>query len=196
MAADIDIEAIEKKNWQAFFKDGLVDIVMGIFLLTPGIRILTDNVWCTFGFLVAVLVMVGGKRIAAPRMGLVRFGAKRRQRLFKGYLVFTIVLLSVLAIWVITLGWVVPSVEIRAAVLGAGIIAIYSAVAYWIDLRRWHFYGALLGSGLVLLELDHEPGGPIAFIVAGCVVLAIGLNTFVRFLRKYSLPEELPDGDR
>ncbi|MDY6911803.1 MAG: hypothetical protein SVM79_05555, partial [Chloroflexota bacterium] len=189
MSADIDLKEIEQKTWQAFFKDGLVDMVMGIFLLTPGIRILTDNVWCTFGFLVAVLVMVGGKLVTAQRIGRVRFGTKRRQRLFKGYVVFTIVLLAVLAVWVIVLGWVDTSAGIRAAILGIGIMSIYSAVAYWIDIRRWYIYGALLGTGFIFLELDYEPAGPIAFIVAGCIVLALGLGTFIRFLRKYPNPE-------
>lgn len=187
--SELDLSQVEKNAWASFFQDGLVDIMMGLFLVTPGIRILTDNVWFTFGFMLAVPVMIFGKWLTASRLGKVRFGPERKQKLIKGVLVFSVTLLSVLAIWVVILGNVVSTPRVvPAIVLALGIMALYSTLARYLDLRRFHLYGALLGTGMALLAMDYEPAGPIALVCAGVIVLAMGISRFVRFLRRYPRP--------
>jgi len=195
---ELDLSRIEKDVWASFFQDGLVDIMMGLFLVTPGIRILTDNVWFTFGFMLAVPVMIFGKWLTASRLGKVRFGPERTQKLMRGSLVFAFILLLVLTVWVIILGDVVDTPEVvPAIILALGIMALYSTLARCLDLRRFHLYGALLGTGMALLAMDYEPAGPIALVCAGAIVLAVGISRFVRFLRKYPRPspEEMDHHD-
>ncbi len=191
MEMPIDLKKIEKKAWTSFWDDGLVDIVAGTFLITPGIRILTDNVWFTAGLFIGLPIMLIGKRIAAPRMGRVRFGPERKRKLINGQIVFSIVLLAILAIWMVALGGVVDTpVEIKAAVLGGGLLMIWGTIAYFMDLRRLYLYAAFLATCWVLLELDYEPAGPIALIVSGSIAIFIGLSMFIRFLRRYPKPKE------
>ena len=190
----LDLKGIERKAWTSFWDDGLVDIVAGTFLITPGIRILTDNVWFTAGFFIGLPILLVGKRITASRMGRVRFGPERKRRLITGKKVFGIVLLAILAIWMVTLGGVVDtSVAIRAVVLGGGLLMIWGLIAYFMDLRRLYLYAAFLATCWVLLELDYEPAGPIALVGSGSIALFIGLSMFIRFLRKY--PNQVNEGE-
>jgi len=186
---DIDFQKIEKKTWASFFQDGLLDIMMGLFLITPGIRILTDNVWFTFGFAFAIPVVIIGKWVTASRLGRVSFGTERTRKVFRGQMLFSFTLLVVLAVWVVILGGFVETPKgIHAAALALGVLAIYSMLARWLELRRFYIYGILLGAGMALLEMDYEPAGPIAFVVVGSIVLSGGIVTFIRFLKKYPKP--------
>jgi hypothetical protein len=186
---DIDFQKIEKKVWASFFQDGLLDIVMGLFMITPGVRILTDNVWFSFGFAIAALVLIIGKRVTASRLGKVKFGPERTRKLFKGHMLFSATLLAVLAVWVIILGDIVKTpVGVHATALGLGILAICCSLARYMDLHRFYIYGMLLGTGWALLEMDYEPAGPIAFIIAGSITVITGIAIFIRFLKKYPRP--------
>jgi hypothetical protein len=192
MAAELDLKQIERKAWTSYFQDGLWDIALGVYMLTPAIRTFTDNVWFTLLFLAAPVILIIGKRfITVPRIGRVKFGPARkaRQRNVRiafgvSFLVLNTVLLLVLVVLAPPEAW------IRATVLGICLVLLLGLVAYLLDVARLYVYFAVLAAGFVLWELSGDPAGPICLAISGGIVLTIGLALFLRFLHKYPNPNE------
>jgi hypothetical protein len=81
--------------------------------------------------------------------------------------------------------------------LGFGIFVflVCSFIAYTMDYPRLYLYGLLMGLSIpvsVLLEAYAGISFPIAWVISGGIILVVGLITFIRFLRRYPLPNEGP----
>ena len=80
-----NLREIEKKAYMAYHQDGLLDIVVGVYVLGFGLGIFMDVIWdFSFGMgiipaiLIAVIlpIWIAAKRkITMPRIGFVKFGA-------------------------------------------------------------------------------------------------------------------------
>lgn len=198
MAYAMNLKQIERKAWVSHFEDGLWDIALAMFMLTPAIRTFTDNVWFTLLFAVAPLVLIGGKRfITTPRIGRVKFGRERKDRQRRILIAFGLTILITHAALVIVLGVLNPSETwMRVVTIGLCLGAILGLVAYLLDIPRLYGYFLLLLTGWVLWEAFGDPTGPIWLALSGGVVLTIGIALLLRFLHKYpKLAEEVLDNN-
>ena len=60
MAQNINLKELEAHAWKSYFQDGLLDVFIGVMLITMALRSFTDNVWFTFLVFAGVLVLILG----------------------------------------------------------------------------------------------------------------------------------------
>jgi len=204
MSERIDLKGLERKAWTSYLQDGLLDIFLGLSLLAMGVILLVPDAGVSdsagllifVGLLVLALLILGaGKRyVTIPRIGRAEFGEERKEKKRKaGVYVSAAFLLLVL---LLVLGRTVTD-TLFGPVLGEVVLTIGTGVAiaaaiwlaaYFKDFPRGYLYGALYGIAFSCAFLFDEP---IVFVVAGALILLIGLTVFIRFLRKYPAPEEV-----
>jgi MFS family permease len=205
MTTNMDLRRIEHKAWTSFFQDGLLDMVLGLLLAMTGVaalprdRVLSGS-W-QVGIYLALLVLcfavfwLGKKHVTVRRLGRVRFGPSLRGKSRKSRAITALLVTVQVAVVVAGLNMMstdaVQSVPggraLWALVYGVWMMGVFSLASYWIDFTRGYVIGVLyaLGfSGTMLLD------SPMMFVVAGAVILLMGLVVFVRFLREYPVPEE------
>ena len=208
MTQDADLKQIERRAYMSYFQDGLWDIVIGLVAAAWAVGpLLSDlglsDIWSGVIFLpfaaVAYAIFWAGKRfVTRPRMGLVRFGPKRKARLTKILAVTTALLTVGLVVGIVasmsstTSGWVYPAAFCGVLLVG------FSLGAYFLDFPRLYLYGALLALSFPIGEVLFKYAGashhgwPITCGVSAVTMLLIGVTLFTRFVRKYP---RLVEGD-
>ena len=197
-------------------QDGLYDIFIGTYIaLLSATPWLDENglrtpwnvilVW-GLGILVLIGVLLLKKFIVAPRIGQVRHGRKRKQRMKRLAVGMGIIFLLTVVLFGITVSaiyfrepiftgsfeWSLP-LDIVHTAAGIFIFVIFSVIGFMNDYPRMYFYGFLFGMGYVTsTTLQDITGNPFywPWTFAGLVAAAIGLMIFIRFLRDYPLPQE------
>lgn len=204
MTQDVDLKQIERKAYTSYFQDGLWDIVIGLVAAAWAVApLLSDlglsDIWGGVIFLpffaLGYAVLWAGKRfVTRPRMGLVRFGPKRKARLTKILAVTTALLTVGLVVGIVasmsstTSGWVYPAAFCGVLLVG------FSLGAYFLDFPRLYLYGALLALSFPIGEVLFKYAGvahhgwPTTFGVSAAVMLLIGVTLFARFVHKYPKP--------
>lgn len=215
MTIDLNLKAIERKAFRSTFQDGLWDMFLGLLLLNMGMGpVLTGTelpvlgigvILLAFASLVMLAFWAGKKFITTPRIGLAKFGPGRQTRVKNVRAVLFVSALLGAVVFVIGLGasqnWLpkaVAAIPIPAYVWTVQCIVVFGLGAYFLDVPRFYAYGLLYAIpfplGVALAE-SSIPGisGPVAFALAfgvpGGVMVVIGAVLFVRFLRRYPVPE-------
>ena len=205
MTTNMELKRIERKAWTSFFEDGLLDILLGLLLAMTGVAVLPRDrgllgSW-QVGIYLALLVLsfavfwLGKKYVTVRRLGRVRFGPTIRAKSKKSRARTAILVAVQVAVVVAGLNMMstdaaqgVPGGRaLWALAYGVWMMGVFSLASYCIDFTRGYVIGVLyaLGfSGTILLD------SPIMFVVAGAIILLMGLVVFVRFLREYPVPEE------
>ena len=202
MSERIDLKGLERKAWTSYLQDGLLDMFLGLLLLGMGVFLVvpdagvSDSVGMVIfvGLQVTGLVLLGaGKRyITVPRIGRAEFGAARKERKRKAGMYVSVAFLLLLLL--LFLGRTAmdtlfgPVLGETGLTIGVG-VAIAAGIwlaAYFKDFPRGYVHGALYGIAFSWAFLFDKP---IVFVVAGAIILLIGLVVFLRFLGKYPAPE-------
>ncbi|MFX0008852.1 MAG: hypothetical protein ACFE9R_00945, partial [Candidatus Hermodarchaeota archaeon] len=105
MEEQIDLKGLERKAWRSTFQDGIWDIFMGLLILGLSIAPFGEKIGLSgeLGSMIIVLcwnsiavvfLILGKKFITVPRIGYVKFGAKRKKvkKRLLTFLVFNFVL--------------------------------------------------------------------------------------------------------
>ncbi len=206
MRSEIDLKEIERRAWGAYFQDGIWELFFGVFLIGIALSPLLSVIGVPrplniFLPLLAALILWGGKRfVTRPRLGLVKFGPKRKADAKKLRIVMTIITLITVVILLLTVTEVIQPVLNNLLggyafpiVLGLFVLTVFSLAAYFREFTRLYIYGVLMCIGVVLTGLLFDYGGStpysyIAFGIIGSIILLFGLILLVRFVRKYPLP--------
>ena len=206
MNEQIDLRGLEKKAWRSAFQDGIWDIYFGWLFLGLSIAPFGD----TFGLpgdvgsmiivicwnTIAVLFLILGKKyITVPRIGFVKFGAKRKKvkKSLLGFLIFNMILAFLLLFVNISgfFNWLNIGVLTEPLVIGLLLITVpLSVLAYFLEFHRLYIYAIFFGLGFFISELLYPlVGAPLDLFLSqgmiGIAVFSIGLVYFVQFLRKY-----------
>ena len=211
MTESIDIKKLEKKAWRSAFQDGIWDIYFGWLFLGLAIAPFGDTIglpgdvgsmiiilcWNT----IAVLFLILGKKfITIPRIGFVKFGAKRKKMkkrllaflIFNMFLAFLLLFVNISGFFAaLNIGGL-----IEPLVVGLLLITVpLSILAYFLELYRLYMYAILFGLGFFISELLYPlVGSPLDFFlsqgIAGIAVFSIGFAYLVQFLRKYPLSQK------
>ena len=205
MSTSMDLKEIERRAYLSYYGDGLLDIFVGLVIMSIPFHIITDTVWMS-GIMIAVLLPLwaGSKRlITIPRMGMVKFGPARTGSLIRMYAAVVVGLfitfLAGLGVFVasgdgippwldVTLGWLVENSLLALGFVSLGILSFGAAMS---RISRLYGYGLL---GLITLAAGHFLGGSGALCTAlwGALVILCGLFMLARFLREYPVaPEEV-----
>jgi hypothetical protein len=212
-----NLNEIEKKAFRSTFQDGIWDIFLGLLLLNLSFGALLSNSGVSEGLtiiiltaLAAVIVLVfiaGKKRITIRRMGLVKFGPKRKRKVWKSRI---ILLASVFAGLIVFLAALLVSyypagrskmVFLLPAAWVANSIIVFSLLAHYLDCRRLYLYGILFALPVPVDMAIKELAGvnliPIALAVPAVIMLAVGAVLLNRFLRDYPLlSQEISNGNK
>lgn len=206
MNEQIDLSGLEKRAWRSAFQDGIWDIYFGMLFLGMGIAPFGE----TFGLpaeigsmiiilcwnTLAVLFLILGKKfITIPRMGFVKFGAKRKKlkKTLFAFLVFNLILAFSLLFVNISGLFKLLNIGglIEPLVIGLLLITVpLSILAYFLEFHRLYIYAIFFGLGFFISELLYPfVGSPFDLFLSlgsvGIAVIFIGLIYFVQFLRKY-----------
>lgn len=218
MAEQINLKEIERKAFRSMHQDGLWDIYIGGTVLSMSVMAKSLNsdtlpvgsfVIFILGILLSLLVFQGGKKyITTPRMGQVIFSPRRKRRklvmvLALSGIVFIqlLILAGSILLWQnpqwaenIGLANTAPNQEkllvsvIAALFVGPTIILI----SYFNENMRGYYIAFVMSLAVFSLIWFGEP---LYLIIAGGFILIPGVFLFVRFLRKYPLPQnEDPNG--
>jgi len=207
MTEKMNLKEIEKKAYRFTFQDGIYDIMFGVllvsFALAPIIREVIGLGYILFLVIPAPLILVLGKKyITVPRIGIVKFGLKRRAAYKKlvtisvGLVIITFILLIMTitknfpgTLGTMLEGYAVPLIIGISTIIGMGVFS------YLKDFPHLWVYGLIIGLGIIVAEVLHKTVGTpldgiIAFGIPGILVLFYGVVILSRFLLKYPLPEE------
>ena len=206
---NIDLKEIEKKTWRSTLEDGILDIYFGILVLGMGIAItLSDiipdplNKIIPFIFIGPGLIffLAAKKYITQPRLGVVKFGLKRKGRKLKIVIGLSINFIILLTIFIIRI--VNPELDLEfpgyldGLIIGLLFITLpICFAAYFLQYPRLYFIGLLVGLSFFLSDLFSilipEPFDALsAFSIVSCTIIFIGLVSLIKFIRKYPLLKE------
>lgn len=211
MAEQIDLKEMEKKMWKSTFQDGLWDVYFGLIIMGIGfswlggffglpetVDVLVTLISWDIGAM--IIFFLCKKLITQPRMGLVKFGQKRKKRnkflaLLLGIMVaFTIItfIFTLLGIFHLQL----PGFLVMLLIGLLFITLPISLLAYFLQMRRLYLYALLGGLGLFISELLQPIiGAPyhdiITFGGIGLIITITGLTLLFKFLHKYSLKGQM-----
>jgi hypothetical protein len=207
MSTTINLKELERRAWRSTFQDGVWDIVLGLQLLAMGLAPLLEEViplsdwWIMILWVPIMLVLwVGKKYITVPRMGLVRFGPKRKARLTAMMAIVSISLLLSVILGVLVFTDSIPSkfaggISVPVITWVALFVAAFSVAAYCTDVNRLYLYGMLFAIPypvrIILKQIPDLRGfSLLGYFIAGGIVLLVGLVLFVRFLQDYPVMPE------
>ncbi|MFX1590990.1 MAG: hypothetical protein ACFFC1_22875 [Promethearchaeota archaeon] len=207
----LDIKSLEKKVYRSFFEDGFWDIFIGMLLLGFGLtwtRIFFDIfeplaimiisiIWNTITFLIYYL---GKKFITIPRIGIVKFGQKRKARQKKLKIFLLINVLFGCVVFILTFFGLLDFLAIGGSLtpLLIGLIAYtfpFTIVAYFLEFNRLYIYALMGGFSFFLSDIIYSIlGSPLdsilGFGVPGGIIVVIGLVFLIKFLRNYPKPKK------
>ncbi len=205
MSQPISLKDTERKAFQTFFSDGLIDIGVGCYLLVFAIAPLLEDTalgdWSSvlflpFWLLVNAAIFLLKKRVVAPRIGSVTFGGFRRARLkrMKLFLMALLALGLILSFAVLFIPGVIPGdwtfpITLAAILFGFGILA-----AIYTDYPMFYLYALLAGAAPIIGELFYRNlgvshhGYVVVFSVVCGLIILIGIVKLIHLLASTPAP--------
>lgn len=211
MNEPINLKGLEKKAWRSTYQDGIWDIYFGLLFFGIALAPFGENLGISselgimliliLWYSIAVIfLMLGKKYITIPRIGYVKFGARRKKvkKALLGLLIFNIFL--ALLFLIIDVGGIFTLFNIEGLVrpLIIGLLLIttpLSILAYFLQYYRLYPYALSFGLSFFFSELLYPlVGEPLDLFISqglvGIVILIIGLIYFIQFLLKYPLSQK------
>jgi len=187
----------------SYHQDGLLDIFVGVYVLSfaLGILLLTVTDFSTWFVIPAIFpaIMVpiwisAKRRITMPRIGYVKFGSRGANKLtaiFIGLLVAGLGVFMAFSFassqaWALTLRNLIISNGM--IIIGVSAAAISSLFAYTMGLNRLYAYGLLT---LVLFSVGHFTTIPFGYflLTIGLVIIINGFVLLMQFIRKHPVSQ-------
>lgn len=197
MTENAKLQAIERKAFISYHRDGILDICVGsaISNLVIFIWLLPEFWFFVVGGLVVWTSVYAGlkKKVTVPRMGYVEFSAIRKRRIQNVFLAGVILLvfgnlLGIFAMIYPPLGILIFESQYTILLIGIFGAFIFSFIGYISDMMRFYSYGIVFLATSVMTFFF-----PIIIIlpliVVGVTILFYGLVLLYRFLEKY--PKQL-----
>jgi hypothetical protein len=187
----------EARLFEAYWQDGLLDLLAGVSVAVIGIGWLFNLVAVTAAVpAIAVVTWPALRgRITAPRLGEVKFNAQRVSGLRAGLGGALVIGLAVTVLFVVLAleggepsrweQWIAPAIP---ALLLSFLATLVAAL---LRLMRFLTYAAVLfAGGLAAAMLGWEPGW--SMVLAGALITAAGAMRLGRFLHEFPrLPETM-----
>ncbi|RPH94168.1 MAG: hypothetical protein EHM72_15800 [Calditrichaeota bacterium] len=201
MNAKKELAALELKAFTAVFEDGLWDVYLGLMLLGMGVSILLDDLgywlseyWILIFSPLLILPILLKKWITVPRMGVVKFGSKRRYRVLLTVVLFFFIFLAGLTLYRSPdRPFYILDVPITrsAFIWFHSTLLIFCIAAFLLNFNRLYLYSILFALPYPFrMIMKQAPGWSVAssslFFISAAIIMVIGLRLLRQFLRKYS----------
>jgi MFS family permease len=218
MSDKINLKDLERRAYRSTFQDGLWDLYLGGIMACLGILgiipSMEDETWVwLIGYTVLIggvlaLFILGKKYITVPRLGAVKYGAKRKRRKMILTIIMSLTVLINLVFVLLTMGvikapiWMQNSVDdlsrqgilnvLIAVAAGLFVTVIMCIVAYFIEFMRGMYIALLFGTGIFI---DMYFDLPVVMLVFGILAAIPGLILLIRFIRKYPKQSKQVEND-
>jgi hypothetical protein len=201
---EIDLGELERDIWRDYLQDGLMELVMGAYLLLLGLGLAGGHVaiFVVLGVVFGPLAFRALKRrFAYPRTGYVELregDPGPAPRIILGALLLGLITLVLVLIAVGVIGQPDKWYRWMPISFGIWLAGVYSGLGVAVGLIRYYVLAVLAliaGPLFALLPLTGKLENLGLYLAAvGVVALSWGLVVFVRFLRNHPLPiEEVDD---
>lgn len=199
MKPQSDLEAIKRRTRHLHFRDGLMDILLGVHLLLTYFvieyHLLLNIPWIVIG---PVIVEAIRKRTTYPRTGYAKMANQGTTavRIVLVCIIGIVLLALVTALIFILLGLPIQNnwhnvIKIAAVLF---IPVIFGLLAHEHRVYRWLVYGILIGLGGLAIMSIAPHSIQWYFVVLGCTISLVGVMVFVDFLKKNPrVPEGVSD---
>ncbi|MBY9014422.1 MAG: hypothetical protein KGD68_01890 [Candidatus Lokiarchaeota archaeon] len=147
------------------------------------------------GFGLAFFIL-SKKFLIKPRIGVVKFGRKRKVRKRRTMVVLSINIVILLILFLLRVSDIGGSFSLPFLIEGYLFLTVpLCIVAYFLQFTRLYIYGFLLGSGFFLADISSiivpiPYNFLFTYLLLGGIIVIIGVTYLIRFLRKYPLPRE------
>jgi hypothetical protein len=203
-----NLDKLERKIGSLVFQDGIFDISLGIALIVYGIASFLYDIWPETYIIVFMLVLYAilatpaflvQAFITKPRLGTIKYGAKRRKKKYSMIVLAGVFLVANIILFILISTGVIPPFTgndyVIAAIFGLVPLIAFLLMAYILDFKRLYVIGPLFSMALpiriISSVLNIELWGNIFLILWGILIIAIGALCLWRFLKKYPKAEEM-----
>jgi len=203
MSATIDLLKIEKKAYRDSQQDGIMELVIGLYLVITIVLLINSN----YVFLVLLLPPMFAfiterlrRRYTYPRIGYVKLHTDPPKETVKGIFTYMIAVLAVVVIISFIISGDMASLERcvkwSPAFVGLMMVGAFHYMASKSGSIRFHVFAvvsATLGFVLSMVDFDSEfkyIGLIIYLLIMGGFLVISGIMMFIRFLHRYPLPEK------
>jgi len=206
MSQNLDLKEIERRVEQSVFQDGLLEIMMGGFLLVVGVLLGSGS---RLLLLISLLVPFLGnrllerlkKRYIYPRIGYVKLRPEKEadpKGIVVAGIVYVVIMLGSMGLFPLAMGeergWALWFTYFFPASAGF----MLAIGPFWLGetygVKRGYVFAALfLLSGIAIPVLGIASGYEavrLECLLVGVISLISGAIMFTRFLRRYPLPAE------
>ena len=200
---EINLKEIEKKAYRDSQQDGLMEVMMGLILITFGGFFYSP----IFAFYILLIIFSGKivgyirRRYTYPRIGFVKFHEENPKDALTGVFLFEFAVIVIIFTLISIFGdlkdysqWVKWSPLFFGMIL-VGPFAHAASRSGSIRYTGYAILSVVLGLFFTLIEFGSGCAGLILYLVfIGAFLFLSGLVIFTQFLRKYPLSaEEVPD---
>ena len=197
----INLDKLETKIFTTTYQDGLLDMFLGIILLQFAIGpLLTDigfsdfeasAVFIPVWFIALFIFFIIKRFITKPRIGNIKPGPVRKTKIVKFNIILFVILFAAFLIGLLYEDFSHQINFLFPMTFSMIILVLASVSAYYLNIMRLYYYGImiaiapLIGEFLWNLGLVSHHGFPLVFGISSFVLIAAGLNLFIRFLHNY-----------
>ena len=201
MSQKTDLNKLEKKMYTSYFNDGILDMLLGYYLLWGGLfdmfasRIESDTVKIVImllGFgLIYPFFLLAKRNITIPRLGQVEFGTARRKKRTR-LIVFTVAMVLATAALVILTGLSAQKAEadlliprgspIGPVIIGLFVAMIIAGTAIFMDFDRMLIWAVFFGLSYMTGMLFDTS---LPQMIGGGLIIVVGLVYLSSFLKRY-----------
>ncbi|MBN1861478.1 MAG: hypothetical protein JW840_08475 [Candidatus Thermoplasmatota archaeon] len=194
MTEKINLNEIEKKTYDFYNQDGLIDLIIGSMIFFIILCFFAEMIWLAGAFILFILPIftVAKQKITAPRIGQVKFGIKGRHKTLSILLMIigNIFLIFFLGLFIYRdniPSWIFETLESYPTLIIGGIatfLLIISGILFGI--KRFYYYGGILliifcSGQLFAINLL------ILALAVGTIFLLAGAGLFIRFIYHYPI---------
>ena len=191
MSEPLNLKELERKAWQSFQQDGLMEVFLGALLVLAFLAGIAGE---QRFFVYIVMLLLGpmlflAKRyVTVPRIGQVQFGPKRKANQRRLAVVAVVAVGLTLALMLLAMrgsSWLRDNHVLISFGLGGMVALVFTAMAYLKDFPRLYIVGLLIGAAFTVTELLDNPA---PLLVVGSILFVVGLAILARFVRQYPVP--------
>jgi len=195
---NIDLKEIERRAYLTYHKDGILDIYLGMGIMTLA-SVFFFEVFVSTGtsgimVLLPILYAASKKQYTIPRLGYVKFSQSTMGRA-RNSVTLALILGSMSAIAglfafysVLSTGinWIEPLIVNWKITLAAILLVVFSLFGYVSDLRRMYYYG-MLSLILFVSGMFLPIPGYMLILAVGGIISINGITLLYRFTKEYPI---------
>ena len=205
MAQNKTLKAVDRKIFNTYFEDGLLDIFLAawvlMFAVGPLLSGTLGDFWSSFVFLpffgvVYLILRYLRRQVVTPRIGSVKWGAMRVRKLRRGTIIMLVINLIFLALGVLSFMMPIGSGLVMSIRFGIMMLILFSTAGYMLDFNFLYVYGVLIALAMPVGEWLYQTAGfshhgfPVVFGILAGIMFVRGLFKFFTLLKDTPLQEE------